>query len=122
MKLIKSAVIVAVFALAPFMALAEEAKAPASQPKCPYLKSKQAAGEQVQGCCPSKAAAADKSGCPMKDGDKTACNKDTAACNKDKAACSQPAKEGCSVKDGQQADAGACCKAKDKQPVASAAE
>jgi hypothetical protein len=135
MKLVKSAVILAVFALAPFVALAEEAKAPANPSKCPYVKAQQAAGDQVQGCCPAKAAeVADKSGCCAKDGDKAACSKDAAACskdkaacskdavacNKDKAACSQPAKEGCAAKDGQQADAGSCCKA--KQPVASAAK
>lgn len=105
MRLISSAVMVAVLALAPCMVLAQDQKAPASQPKCPYLKAKQAAGDSAMGCCPAKA-----------EGDKAACKdpkdaKCDACPNKDKAACSQPAGGSACKKDGgKQAAAGSCCK------------
>jgi len=96
MKLVKSAVIVAVFALAPFVALAEEAKAPASQPGgcC-----KKACPAEKPGC--DVKAAADKSACCKKDGDKAACKSD-GACKKEE----------------KKAEAGSRCKAKDKQTAA----
>ncbi len=123
MRLLKSAVMVAALALTPCLTLAADQKAPASQPKCPFLKAQQA-GNQGQSGCPAKAAEGDKSCCKKADG----CTKDAAkdskcgACpNKDKAACSQPADGGCCKKDAQataeKPAAGACCK-KDAQTTA----
>jgi hypothetical protein len=184
MNMVKTAVIVAVFVLAPCLALSQEQKAPASQPKCPYLKAQAVTGDQAKSCCPAKADAADKSGCAMNTGDKAACKvgdtckkdaekvacktdgackkdadkpackvgdtckkdadkvacKTDGACKKDapkaackcegKCKCASGDKSACKCDEGkctcgmkvEKADAGSCCKAKDKQPVASAAK
>jgi hypothetical protein len=85
MNLVKSAVVVAVFALAPFVALADECKAPSSQPDgckkvCP--------ADADKACCP-----AEKSGCAKADG----CKKDAAkaGCKVDGACKKEAAKAAC---------------------------
>ncbi len=130
MRLLKSAVMVAVLAMAPCLALAADQKAPASQPKCPYLKAKQASGDQAPAGCPAEAAEGDKSCCKKADG----CTKAEGCPKADgcKKADACPAKDGtcpkadsCPKTDGAKSASatdkpasGSCCKA--KQPATAA--